>query len=202
MLGICQKCGNTQWDKEVQGNKIICPKCGNCWTFKKLPVFILTGCSGIGKTTTAQELQRMTEKYVVLDMDFLYNIMNHPQSLDDNYNMIEQALSLSKNINQTGKAVVWTCAGNLEKFPRVYSARFFSDIKVLALTASPEVIRKRMMEGRNIEDESWIQGSIDYNEYLRTHNSVEDTKYDKMDCSAETPKEIAEKVLEWLERNR
>ncbi|MCR5836969.1 MAG: AAA family ATPase [Lachnospiraceae bacterium] len=202
MLGICQKCGNTQWDKEVQGNKIICPKCGNCWTFKKLPVFILTGCSGIGKTTTAQELQRMTDQYVVLDMDFLYNIMNHPQSVDDNYNMIEQALSLSKNINQTGKSVVWTCAGNLEKFPRVYSARFFSDIKVLALTASSEVIRKRMMEGRNIEDESWIQGSIDYNEYLRTHNSIEDTKYDKMDCSAETPKEIAEKVLEWLERNR
>ncbi len=72
---------------------------------------------------------------------------------------------------------------------------------MLALTASPEVIRKRMMEGRNIEDESWIQGLIDYNEYLRTHNSIEDTKYDKMDCSAETPKEIAEKVLEWLERN-
>ena len=55
MLGICSACGNTEWDKEVTGNVIKCPKCGNEWKFDKLPIFFLTGCSGVGKTTTAIE---------------------------------------------------------------------------------------------------------------------------------------------------
>ena len=38
MLGICSSCGNHEWDKEVEGNKIRCPKCGNEWTFEKLPM--------------------------------------------------------------------------------------------------------------------------------------------------------------------
>ena len=59
MLGICSACGNTEWDKEVTGNMIKCPKCGNEWKFDKLPIFFLTGCSGVGKTTTAIELQKM-----------------------------------------------------------------------------------------------------------------------------------------------
>lgn len=32
MLGICSACGNTEWDKEVTGNVIKCPKCGNEWS--------------------------------------------------------------------------------------------------------------------------------------------------------------------------
>ena len=42
MLGICSSCGNHEWDKEVEGNKIRCPKCGNEWTFEKLPIYFLT----------------------------------------------------------------------------------------------------------------------------------------------------------------
>lgn len=57
MLGICSVCGNQEWDKEVEENVIKCPKCGNEWKFEKLPIYFLTGCSGIGKTTTAHELQ-------------------------------------------------------------------------------------------------------------------------------------------------
>lgn len=56
MIGICPLCGNYDWDKEVSGNTVTCPKCGHAWQFRKMPMFVLTGCSGVGKTTTAQEL--------------------------------------------------------------------------------------------------------------------------------------------------
>ena len=77
MLGICSACGNTEWDKEVTGNVIKCPKCGNEWKFDKLPIFFLTGCSGVGKTTTAIELQKITDEYVIIDADWLRNIAGH-----------------------------------------------------------------------------------------------------------------------------
>lgn len=56
MIGICPACGNYEWDKLVSENVIRCPKCSHTWKFKKLPLFVLTGCSGVGKTTAGQEL--------------------------------------------------------------------------------------------------------------------------------------------------
>lgn len=200
MLGICSKCGNHTWDKIVEGNKITCPKCGNKWTFIKLPIYFLSGCSGIGKTTTGIELQKITTDFVIQDVDLLRNIMQ-PQNEQDEIELLETVYGISKNITQTGKPVVWTMAGGLDKLPNTYGKRFFSDIKVLALTAEPEIIRKRMSKGRGINDENWIQSSVDYNEYFRTHDTLGETKFEKLDCSTGTPKEIAEKVLAWLKEN-
>ena len=200
MLGICSACGNTEWDKEVTGNIIRCPKCGNEWKFEKLPIFFLTGCSGVGKTTTAIELQKMTDEYVIIDVDWLRNIA-WPQNDEEENDLIEQVYSVSKNISQSKKPVVWTMAGGIDRLHHTYGKRFFSEIKVLALTADSEVLKKRMTEGRGIGDEAWIQGSIDYNNYFRTHNSLGDTKFDTLDCTNGTPEEIAKKVLEWLKNS-
>ena len=200
MIGTCAACGNHEWDKEVIEDIIHCPKCGNSWKFKKLPIFFLTGCSGIGKTTTAQELQKLTGKFIALDADLFYNIME-PGRDEEYYDMLEQIFNITKNINQAGTPVVWTMAGNIDKLTHTYGTRFFAGIKVLALTAEPDVIRERMTEGRGIKDEGWIQGSIEYNEYFRTHDAIGDTKFDKIDCSHGTPQEIAKAVNNWLMEN-
>ena len=197
MLEICSKCGNHEWDKEVDGNTIKCPKCGYKWKFEKLPIYFLTGCSGVGKTTTAIELQKLTDEYVILDVDWLRNVA-WPQNDEEENNLIEQIFYLTKDISQSKKAVVWTMAGGLDRLSRAYGKRFFSEIKVLALT--PETIRKRMTEGRGIDDAGWIQSSVDYNNYFRTHDILDDTKYDTLDCTNGTPAEIARKVLEWLRK--
>ena len=199
MLEICSKCGNHEWAKEVDGNTIKCPKCGYKWKFEKLPIYFLTGCSGVGKTTTAIELQKLTDEYVILDVDWLRNVA-WPQNDEEENNLIEQIFYLTKDISQSKKAVVWTMAGGLDRLSRAYGKRFFSEIKVLALTAEPETIRKRMTEGRGIDDAGWIQSSVDYNNYFRTHDILDDTKYDTLDCTNGTPAEIARKVLEWLRK--
>lgn len=199
MLEICSKCGNHEWDKEVDGNTIKCPKCGYKWKFEKLPIYFLTGCSGVGKTTTAIELQKLTDEYVILDVDWLRNVV-WPQNDEEENNLIEQIFYLTKDISQSKKAVVWTMAGGLDRLSRAYGKRFFSEIKVLALTAESETIRKRMTEGRGIDDAGWIQSSVDYNNYFRTHDILDDTKYDTLDCTNGTPAEIARKVLEWLRK--
>lgn len=199
MLEICSKCGNHEWDKEVDGNTIKCPKCGYKWKFEKLPIYFLTGCSGVGKTTTAIELQKLTDEYVILDVDWLRNVA-WPQNDEEENNLIEQIFYLTKDISQSKKAVVWTMDGGLDRLSRAYGKRFFSEIKVLALTAESETIRKRMTEGRGIDDAGWIQSSVDYNNYFRTHDILDDTKYDTLDCTNGTPAEIARKVLEWLRK--
>lgn len=197
MIGICSQCGNYEWDKRVEGDTVTCPRCGNSWKFLKKPIFFLTGCSGVGKTTTGQALQKLTKDFVVLDADMFHSIMK-PQTTEDYASMIEQIFGLSKNINQAGKPVVWTMAGNIDRLPHAYGARFFSEIKVLALTVSDTVLQKRMREGRGIQDPAWLQSSVDYNAYFRTHDRIGDTAFETLDCSQITPEEAAVQVLAWL----
>ena len=165
--------------------------------FNKRPLYILAGCSGVGKTSTGMALQKMSQEFVVLDSDIFYNIMAH-ETEEDEYERVEQIQSLSSNISQAGKSVVWTMAGNIDKLNKTYSSRFFSEIKVLALTCTSTELRRRMTEGRGISDEEWLKGSSDYNEYLRTHTKLDETEFDSIDITNFTPEEAANKVLAWL----
>ena len=37
MIAQYVKCGNYEWNKKVEQNKITCPVCSYSWTFRKLP---------------------------------------------------------------------------------------------------------------------------------------------------------------------
>lgn len=201
MIGTCPFCGNWQWDKEVIGSKVRCPKCGGTWPFRKLPVYILTGCSGVGKTTTGQALQKMTDEYLVLDSDMFHSLLQ-PTTDEGHMQVVEQTLSLSKNTNQSGKLTIWTKAGLIDKLPLAYHARFFSRIKVLALTAEEDELRRRMTEGRCIADPEWIRSSVEYNAYFRSHTSIGSVAYDTLDITRLSPEEAAAHVLRWLQSDR
>lgn len=201
MIAICPNCRSHEWNKLVKGSHIICPECGAEWQFRKEALYVITGCSGVGKTTTAQELQKLTTDYVVLDADLFYNIMPH-ETEEDYFDQIEQIYNLSKNISQCGKSVVWTMAGNIDKLFQVYHTRFFSEIRILALTCSERVLRKRMTEGRGITDEGWINGSVEYNEYFRTHEKIGEVPFSALDIENKSPMEAAQSVLQWLDTKK
>lgn len=198
MIEICSKCGNYDWDKEVTGNVIRCPKCGDEWEFRLMPLFILTGCSGVGKTTTAIDIMRRNQDFVVLDADILSGFVNweDEQSCND---WIETIICLSKDIMQSGKPVLWTMAGCLDRLPRAYNSRYVSKINCLALVCEEEALIKRMREGRGITDENWIKGSCDYNRYFMEHDSLEDATFDKYDITGKNPKDVADYVIKWVE---
>lgn len=197
MVAQCIKCGNYQWDKKVENNQITCPRCGYSWKFNKLPLFILTGCSGVGKTTTAHELMLSTEEFVVLDADFFFNLMPH-ETQEDYLQQIEKLEELSKNIMQAGKPVLWAMAGNLDKLNSVYHRQFYSDIFCLALVCDEETLRHRMMQGRGITDDEWIQSSVEYNNYFKTHTVIYDIPFDVCDTEGKEVGQVVEEVKKWV----
>ena len=197
MIGICPRCGNYDWDKEVTGNQVCCSKCGETWRFRKMPLFVLTGCSGMGKTTTGIEIMKQQNEFIVLDADMFYSIMPH-DTQEDYYNQIEQVESLSKNIMQTGKTVLWTMAGNLDKLNHVYNRRFIGEIYCQALVCEEEELRRRMTEGRKITDEGWIQSSVDYNHYFKTHDCLADMPFEVFDTTGKSVPQVAEYVIGWV----
>ncbi len=199
MITICPKCHNHEWDKEVIGvdKKIVrCPKCKHEWKSTGLPLFILTGCSGVGKTTTAVELLQREIDFVVLDADYFQFMPS--VTLEDWAEHIERQEEISADIMQAGRPVLWAMAGCLDKLHSTYSERFFRKIYCLALTCEPEELERRMREGRNISDEGWINGSRDYNQYFREHNTIGDISYEMLDITNKSTDEIADYVTSWV----
>ena len=198
MISICPKCGNYDWDKEVldsKKTKIKCPICGAIWNSKGLPLLILTGCSGVGKTTTAQELMQRETPFVTLDADF-FTFM--PSGTDEDWiARVEHQEEISADIMQAGKPVLWSMAGCLDKLKSTYNARFFSGIYCLALTCDTEELKRRMIEGREITEEEWIQSSIEYNQFFKEHYQIGDMKFTTFDTTGKTTAEIADYVIEW-----
>ena len=198
MLEICSKCGNHKWDKEIIGNKLRCPKCGEEWAFRKMPLLILTGCSGVGKTTTAIEMMRKMVDFIVLDVDIFSGFINWEDEESRN-NCIELVANISKDIQQSGKPVLWTMAGCLDRLPKTYNSRYFSKINCLALVTDENSLRWRMKEGRGITDDKWINSSCDYNRYFMEHERIGDTQYELLDISAKKPREVADYVINWVQ---
>jgi hypothetical protein len=199
MIGICGKCGNHKWDKIVKEGRVICPECNHSWNYISLPLFILSGCSGVGKTTTGIELMQRQNDVVVLDADIFCGVQN--ASTEDDYRKrVDTIESLSRNISQSGKPVLWTMAGNLDMLPKSYNTRFFDGIYCLVLTVDEDALRDRMINGRGITDSGWIEGSVGYNQYLRTHNTLGELSYETLDITNKTPAEVADAVIEWYKK--
>ena len=64
----------------------------------------MTGCSGIGKTATATHLQKLTDEYVILDVDWLRNIA-WPQNDEEENDLIEQLYCLLESIQNIQRMV-------------------------------------------------------------------------------------------------
>ena len=175
-----------------------CRECGAEWEFQSLPLFILTGCSGVGKTTTAIEIIRKKVDFVVFDADIFAGFINWNDEESCN-SWVELIENITKDIMQSGKPVLWTMAGCLERLPKAYNSRYFSEIIVLALVTDENALRQRMQEGRGITDDNWINSSCDYNRdynrYFKEHTQIRDTKFEILVISTKASEEVADYVV-------
>ena len=196
MISMCPRCGSNRWNKIATATHITCPECGHSWPYRRGPLLLLTGCSGVGKTTTGVALSLMHKDFAVLDADMFYL----PNDREIISGMLEPVCRLSAAFNQQGTAILWTMAGGLDCIKNTYHRQFFSEIKCLALTCEPDELRRRMTEGRGITDERWLNGSREYNEYFRNHNELGDVHFDKLDITHLAPDDAAEQVLNWVKK--
>ncbi len=199
MINLCNECGTYTVKKEISecDSYTICPNCGNKRKFLKMPLFIVTGASGVGKTSACNYLQQITQDVVVMESDILWDdSYNTPE---DNYRKFRELwLRICKNISQCGKPVVLCGCAIPEQFEICDERIYFSDIYYLAIVCDNEDLEKRMRYGRNIMDENWIKSSIDFNSWLKTNSNKTSPNITLLDSTNKTQQEITEEIKQWL----
>lgn len=145
MFNVCPSYGEYTEKKEVlhSPDRAVCPSCGSSTEFKSLPLFVVTGASGSGKTTVALSLVRTASEYIVLDQDILWcDAFNTP---DDDFMMFRNTwLRVVKNVQQAGRSVVLFGTSIPKQFESCAERRYLSAIHYLGLVCDPDELERRL----------------------------------------------------------
>jgi hypothetical protein len=179
----------------------ICPECGYKHPFLQLPLLIVSGASGAGKSTVCQRLVGKLTQAVLLDSDILWRAeFNHPKT---NYlDYFETWLRVCKNISQSGRSVVLfgAGAGVPENIEPCIERRYFSTVRYLALVCSDETLAERLQARpvwRGTRDAAYIEGHIRFNRWFQAYDGEPGIKL--IDTTSTSPEETASQVTLWID---
>ncbi len=203
MINVCPQCGQYCADKAIDptGPEAVCPVCGARQPFRRLPLLVVTGASGSGKTTACRHLIRKgLPEVILMDTDILWGpTFDRPE---ENYRtFFETWLRLCKNIHQSGRPVVLFGAGvgvpdNLEACTE---RRYFSDVHYLAMVCTESELRSRLEARpawRESCDPAFIEEQVRFNAWFRDDDAALPIR--RQDTTGADPAETANRVAAWI----
>jgi len=207
---VCQRCGAFSADAPVRADGpgwavVICPVCGHGGRLRRLPLFVVTGASGTGKTTTCEFLLHAFSEIVVLESDVLLATLKS-FSEDDLQRYWNHWLRLIVHLHQAGKPVL-LCGTVLPRHLESAPDRDGLDaIHYLALTCDDAEIRRRLGERPAWRgcDDAFITEHVAFNQWwrdwktLERHQDKKALSVNHLDTTDETPTRTAALVRTWV----
>lgn len=208
MLNVCPHCGMYEVGKKIDhvGEECfaICSTCGYRHPFLQLPLFVVTGASGTGKTACALSLVAQTREYVVLETDILWDDRyNTPETHYREYR--EMWLRLAKNISQAGKPVILCGTAMPDQLEPCQERRYFSDVFYLALTCSDEDITTRLKSRpswRDSDGNSFLENMLRFNQWFKDNGPRSNPAIQILDTTGAMVDETSKKILSWAHDHR
>lgn len=209
MFNVCHACGLYRADKCIEAvgepglADAICPECGHRHRFRRLPLLVLSGASGAGKSTVCQQLTGVLTQVVMLDTDILWRAeFDQPQT---NYrDFLDMWLRLAKNIGQAGRPVMLVGAGvgvphNLA--PCV-EHRYFSAARTLALVCDDDVLADRLRQRpawRTSGGDSYVANHQQFNRWFQTQAPTQTPLIDLLDTTTLCVADTVARVAAWID---
>lgn len=130
------------------GDRAVCDVCGWSEPALRLPLFVVTGAAGAGKTTLRQPLIDALPECAVFDVNWLYDTARRISLPDpmDWMGLRDAWLAVAHGVAQGGRVTVLLSAflpGEMAELP---ARRWIGDIHFAGLDCSDEVRRSRLAE--------------------------------------------------------
>jgi len=202
MFNVCPACGIYSVEKAIDasGPYAICPHCGYAQHFLQLPLFIVTGASGSGKTVACLSLVNSLPECVVLESDILWRAeFATPEIGYASYRDVW--LRLAKNIGQNGRPVVLCGSAIPEQYEKQPERRYFSALHYIALICDDETLTQRLKmrpQWRESGSPQFIEEMLNFNRWLRENAGSTTPPMSLLDTTGKSVEETSKAVAEWV----
>jgi hypothetical protein len=173
----------------------LCPACGASESARRLPLFVVTGASGSGKTTVYPHLVATLRECVIFDVDWLIDSFAaacRPDAIP--WPAFRDAwLSIAHGVAQGGRHTVLLGPFMPEHLASLPARRWVTDIHFAALDCTDDSRRARLT-GRP----PWRERSIDEHIAFAAHLRKTIPTLISTDAS---PTDAAERVAEWVRKH-
>lgn len=202
MFNVCTACGLLHEEYVFdEAGSLVCAACGDRRPFRRLPLLMVGGPAGAGKSAVGALLLGELTEAVVIESDLLWRReFNTPD--DGYYNYFRLWLRLAGNISQSGRPVALFGAGfavphNVEPLPE---RRFFNVAHYLGLTCDDDALAARLRarpSWRNSSDELVAQ-HVKFNHWLKDNAATTTPPVTLIDTTRATVEETAARVASWI----
>jgi hypothetical protein len=202
MFNVCPQCGQYSDEKPIDpaGPFALCPYCGYRHRFVQLPLFVLTGASGSGKTTIGRELTAKMSECVIMESDILWRL--EFATPEDNYRAYRNLwLRVAKNISQAGRPVTLCGSAIPEQFETCPERRYFTEIHYLAIVCEADVLTLRLQSRptwRKSSEPEFIQHMVDFNHWFIENAHITHPPIALLDNTALSLEASVEYVARWI----
>jgi hypothetical protein len=188
MFNVCPGCGQYSDEKEIDtsnGAVAVCRQCGHRHPFLMLPLLIITGASGTGKTTVGLRLPSVMTDCVCLESDILWqDAFNQP---DNDYKQYRNLwLRVAKNVGQSGRPVVLIGSSTPGQFEKCPESRYFSKIAYLAFVCNESALVERLQSRpswRKSGSDDVLKQMVNFNQWLIDNASTTNPPMSLLDTS-------------------
>jgi hypothetical protein len=212
MINVCARCGLYVEEKEIRKQSgtvalAVCPHCGHGQPFRRLPLFVLTGASGAGKTAVGLELvkaqlrdESWVPECVYLEQDILWR--DEFVGPENGYRAFRNMwLRVAKNVGQSGRPVVLCGSAVPEQYETCPERRYFAGIHYLALVCADDLLRGRLQARpgwRQSGSDAFLERMIAFNRWFREEGPDAEPSIKLLDTSLLSVRETAERVADWV----
>lgn len=184
---ICAACGEWADAPKVDHDAVVCELCGYREPFRRLPVFLLTGASGTGKSAVCRALGPVLgDRVVVLEQDVLWvDALRNP---DDDFGAFRRTwLRMIAMLNQSGRPAVLcgtVAPPQLESRPERV---LLDDTHYLALVADDDVVRNRLRDRpawRGWRDDERVADMLRFNSWIKENATSTDPPMALLDTTS------------------
>lgn len=202
MFNVCTRCGLSHVEPEFDGaGHLVCSSCGGRRAFRRLPLLMVGGPAGAGKSTVGAVLLGELSEVVVVECDLLWR--REFDTPEDGYNEYFRLwLKLAAHVSQSGRPVALFGAGfcvphNVEP---LRERRLFSAVHYLGLVCDDDELASRMRARptwRNTTDEL-VGEHLKFNRWLKENAAVTEPPVTLLDTTRAAIPETAARVASWL----
>jgi hypothetical protein len=172
-----------------------CVRCRREWL--RLPLFAVSGATGVGKTTSTEPLPQMLEHCVRLDADVLWR-HDYMQDQEATARFYRRWLRLAIELHQSGRPLVLSGNAWPSRWDTLPERTYVSAIHHLVLVCDPAVHERRLRtRGYGSMDEYYFPHVLRHNEWLREH-APRKPDVVVVDTTTLAPAETTATIAEWV----